>query len=141
MTTASRVGPDGVKTSLPPIPNNSGPRPLATFLGLFSLGLGLAEFLSPRRLSELTGVPRPALLRGYGVREITSGVGILTCDRPAGWLWSRVAGDVIDLATLASAYAEADSEDRRRLMLSAAAVAGVTVMDVLCAREHSRNGH
>jgi hypothetical protein len=141
MTTASRVGPDGVKTRLPPGLGDSGPRPLATFLGLFSIALGLAEFLSPRRMSELTGVPRPALLRGYGVREMTSGVGILACARPAGWLWSRVAGDVLDLATLAAAYAEADSEDRRRVMRSAAAVAGVTVLDVLCAREHSHDGH
>jgi hypothetical protein len=135
MTTA----PDGVKTSLPPGVRTSPPQPLATFLGLFSIGLGLAEFLCPRRMASLTGVHAPALLRGYGVREITSGVGILADDRPAGWLWSRVAGDVIDLATLAAAYSDAVPNAHRRILASAGAVAGVLALDALCACEHSRD--
>jgi hypothetical protein len=130
-----------VKTSLPPGARNPGSKPLATFLGLFSIGLGLAELLRPRTVGKATGVHNRMLLRGYGVREIVSGVGILTTDRPAFWLWSRVAGDVIDLATLAAAYADGDSRDRARAVRAAVAVAPVAVLDVLCAAEHTHGDY
>jgi hypothetical protein len=132
-----------VKTQLPDGIDNNSPRPLAVFLGLFSIGLGLAELCLTRATARTTGVHWPGLLRGYGVREIVSGVGILTADRPAFWLWSRVGGDAIDLATLAAAYSDAGRDDRTRILASAAAVLGVTALDVLCAIEHSRShdGH
>jgi len=119
--------------------SGSAGSPLKTFLGLFSIGLGLAEVLKTRSMQQITGVHHPGILKAYGVREITSGIGVLTSDRPAFWLWSRVAGDAIDLATLAAAYAEGSSRDRARILQSAAAVAGVTILDILCAREHARN--
>ena len=136
MTTATAI-PHPVKTRLPRGVDNSGPQPLATFLGLFSIGLGLAESLAPRDMSNVTGVRSPGLLRAYGLREMTSGVGILTNDRPAFWLWSRVAGDALDLATLGAAYSAATAADRKKILMSAAAVLGVTVLDVVCAAEHS----
>lgn len=110
-------------------------RPLATFLGLFSIGLGLAEALAPRRVGEAIGVRHPNLLRAYGLREIATGVGILASRRPAALLWGRLAGDVLDLATLAAAYAQ-DRSDRTRVMLATAAVTGVAVLDGLCAMAH-----
>lgn len=113
----------------------SGGEPLATFLGLFSIGLGLWEVLSPRGVANATGVRYPGLLRAYGVREIGAGVGLLTTRRPAGWLWARVAGDVMDLATIGAAYAAATSDaDKRKALAAAAAVAGVTALDVICAQ-------
>jgi len=126
-----------VKTTLPPefLGDRSG-GPLATFLGLFSLGLGLWEALDPRGVAAATGVRSPALLRAYGLREIGAGVGILTSRRPAGWLWARLAGDVLDLATLGAAYAEAPGRDRPKALLAAAAVAGVTALDVIAAAAH-----
>ncbi|MBN8910312.1 MAG: hypothetical protein J0H99_27760, partial [Rhodospirillales bacterium] len=93
---------------------SAGDEPLATFLGLFSLGLGLWELTDPRGVAEASGVPYPGILRAYGVREIASGLGILSNRRPAGWLWSRVAGDVLDVATAAAAYAGADGDAGRR---------------------------
>jgi len=127
----------GVKTSLPDGVDNSAPKPLATFLGLFSIGLGLAEVLSPRGTAAATGVRYPQLLRAYGIREMLAGVGILSTKDPTYWLWSRVAGDTMDLATIAAAYRDASAGDRQRLLASAVAVAGVTALDVLCACEHS----
>lgn len=127
-----------IKTRLPQGTDNAGPQPLATFLGVFSIGLGLAEALAPRQMRAVTGVRAPGLLRAYGLRELLSGVGILTNRRPAFWLWSRVAGDTVDLATLAAAYANAGADDRKKILASAGAVLGVTVLDVLCAAEHSR---
>lgn len=140
MTTATQPQPARtIKTSLPDRAAGSGPQPLATFLALFSVGLGLSEALAPGTMARLTGVRKPGLLRAYGFREMLSGMGILKSEQPAFWLWSRVGGDAIDLATLAAAYSDATAEDRTRILGSAAAVLGVTALDVLCAVEHSRS--
>jgi len=111
------------------VPGNS----LARGLGWFSIGLGLAELLAPQAMADLTGVPHPRLLQGYGLREIACGIGILSSIRPAGWLWARVAGDALDLATLGAAMAEDDTQGRERALVAAAAVAGVAVLDLICA--------
>jgi hypothetical protein len=116
-------------------PHDDTAHRLAQGLGWFSIGLGLAEFLAPRTMARLTGVPHPRLLRLYGLREIAAGVGIFGNSRPSGWLWARVAGDALDLATIGAAMAEDDSEGRTKAWIAAAAVAGVTALDVLCAAE------
>ena len=59
---------------------------------------------------------------------------ILTQERPAGWLWARVAGDALDLASLGSAMTASDAQ-RGKLLAATAAVAGVTALDVLCAQK------
>ncbi|MFO0849176.1 MAG: hypothetical protein U0871_11575 [Gemmataceae bacterium] len=142
MSTATEPIPHRVKTNLPaeyqPQSDDDG-EPLATFLGVFSLGLGFAELFAPGTVSRLSGVRYPGLLRAYGLREVTSGMGILLNRRPTGWLWSRVAGDVMDLATLGVAYAEGDRRDRGRVLAAAGAVAGVTALDIVCALDHSRS--
>ena len=79
----------------------------------------------------------PTLLQTYGLREVVSGIGILASRRPAGWLWGRVAGDVMDLATLGAELAEADGERRERLLAATAAVAGVTILDIVSAQSNS----
>ncbi len=107
---------------------------LARALGWFSIGLGVAEVVAPRRLSRVIGCPpsRPALVRGLGLREIASGLGILAARRrPTPWVWTRVAGDAIDLALLGVAFGSSRTE-KRRVALAAAAVAGVTALDVRC---------
>lgn len=111
---------------------------LAGFLGWFSVGLGLAEVVAPRELARTIGVAcDEGWIPLFGVREIASGFGILTQRRPAGALWSRVVGDVIDLAYLASAYGNPRNH-RGRLAMATAAVAGVTILDILAAERHSR---
>ncbi len=112
-------------------PGNS----LARFLGYFSIGLGLAEALAPRTVSRLTGVEQKGILQAYGVREIACGVGILSSSRPTGWLWSRVAGDALDLATLVVNLIEQDGDPR--VIASLAAVGGVTLLDTMCAMQLS----
>lgn len=114
------------------------PGPLGMFLGFFSLGLGLTELCCPNSLARLIGFRlSPEIIRAYGLREIATGVGVLGDDRPATWLWGRVVGDALDLATLAAAYNEAGPKDRERLIAAAAAVAGVTVLDVISATDHT----
>jgi uncharacterized membrane protein len=110
---------------------------LALGLGWFSIGLGLAEILVPGELAKLIGVRnRPAIFAALGARELLNGVGILARRRPAGWLWSRVAGDVMDLSLLGVAFTERRS-DKARVEGAAAAVAGVLVADVIAAVRNS----
>jgi uncharacterized membrane protein len=116
---------------------------LARGLGWFSIGLGMAEILAPRSLTRLVGVKREhnTLVRFLGLRELTSGIGILsglrTERRPSGWLWSRVGGDALDIALLSAALASPKA-NRGRVLTATAAVAGVTALDVICAQQLSR---
>ena len=109
-------------------------------LGWFSLGLGLMEVMAPQRISSLLGLGnRQAVVRIFGAREIVSGLGILTQPRPAGWVQSRVAGDILDLALLSTALAK-DNPRRGSAAMAAAAVLGVTALDLLCSEDLSRGG-
>jgi len=87
------------------LPNRPlGPmRSPARALGWFSIGLGLAELAMPRKLARAAGMPNvPALTRAFGLREIGTGIGILTSKDPSPWLWGRVAGDALDIATVSA---------------------------------------
>ncbi len=106
---------------------------LARGLGWFSIGLGLSQLLAPRGIARVIGVPDDtkncALMRLLGLRELASGVGILSSRRPQGWIWARAAGDVMDLALLGSALASDDTE-KDRLAAATLAVIGVTAADI-----------
>jgi uncharacterized membrane protein len=110
------------------------PERLARGLGWFSIGLGVAEVIAPRAIARVVGTrDHSGLIRGYGLREIAAGAGILTARKAAPWVWSRVAGDALDFAALGSAL----SDGRNKLgksLFGIASVAGVTVLDVLCAQ-------
>ncbi len=113
---------------------------LALGLGWFSIALGVAEVVAPRSMARLIGA-RPndgtdSTLRVFGAREIAAGVAILRQPDRARWLWSRVGGDAIDLSCLGSWIADEEA-DRGRLIAAAAAVAGVTALDILAARRVS----
>lgn len=113
---------------------HSGYEALARGLGVFSIGLGLAELLAPRAFCRAFGLDgRETLVRVYGVREAMTGVAILMSHDPTPWIWGRVAGDAMDLATLASSPASHDRETKRNVGVALAAVAGVTALDALCA--------
>ena len=101
---------------------------VATGLGWFSIGLGLLEVLAPRRLGRRFGMGYAApLLRLYGLREIAAGAGLLASRDKSPWLWARVAGDALDLATLALGLA---GRRHGSAVLGIAAVAGVTMLDL-----------
>ena len=112
---------------------------LAYGLGWFGIGLGLAELMMPRRLAQATGLPfrHRRLIQIMGLREIASGLGIITQRKPAGAVWSRVAGDVVDLACLGIAFTSTGA-DRKKLTASVTAVAGATALDLLCAQQLTR---
>ncbi|HVE80037.1 MAG TPA: SRPBCC family protein [Gemmatimonadaceae bacterium] len=116
---------------------------LASFLGWFSIGLGVAQITAPGALARLVGVEDSdrsrSVMRTAGVREIAHGIGIFSAKpRPAGAVWSRVAGDVLDLAFLGKALSN-DDNARNRTAAATAAVLGVTALDVLCAQRLTRS--
>ena len=117
----------------------SNPDQIATALGWFSIGLGVAELLAPRALSRMIGSrPRTSLMRFYGVREIAAGIGLLSQpDRQEKWLKARVAGDALDLLSLGSAMT-GNGSSRGKLVFATAAVAGVAAVDMLCAAQMSK---
>ena len=106
----------------------------ATGLGWFSIGLGLAELLAPRAMARATGLTgRETLIRACGLREIVNGIGLLAADDPRPWLWARVAGDAIDMSTLA-AHATGGSPAARNARLAMAAVSPIGALDLVTAR-------
>lgn len=108
---------------------------LASGIGWFSIGLGLAEIVAPEKIAgELGMEDRKNLIRLYGFREMAKGIGILANDKPAGWVWGRVAGDALDLATLATGLRK-DNPKRANVLKAISAVLGVTVLDVIAARQ------
>jgi len=116
-------------------------RRLAKGLGWFSIGLGLSELLAPRAIANIAGVSntRTGLIRLYGLREIASGIGIFAQKDPSQAMWSRVAGDVLDLTSLSVACTSPDAK-RGRITLATANVLAVTALDVICAKQLS-NGN
>ncbi|HYE51202.1 MAG TPA: hypothetical protein VEB20_16515 [Azospirillaceae bacterium] len=119
--------------------DDSSAQLLARGLGWFSIGLGLAELMGGGRMSRSLGMgDHPTLLRAYGLREIATGIGILAQRDPTPWIWGRVGGDLLDLATLAGAM---DRDNRGRIGGAIGAVAGVTVLDVLCGQALARQGN
>ncbi|MFL5965739.1 MAG: hypothetical protein ACJ747_04225 [Gaiellaceae bacterium] len=106
---------------------------LAQFLGWFSLALGTAQVAAPRLLCRVVGAhdegAAPRVMRLMGTREVTQGIGILTRPRPTTWLWSRVAGDALDLSLLGVTAAR-NGGRRGRTVFAIANVLGVTVPDV-----------
>ena len=111
-------------------------RRAANGLGWFSIGLGLTELLCARPLARWMGMRgQEDTLRFYGVRELGTGIGLLLAKDKAPWVWGRVAGDALDIATLAAQF---DGNPRKpQLVAALAAVAGATMADVVTAQELS----
>lgn len=113
---------------------------LARGLAFFSVGLGLTQLLAPRPLARAIGIDESneTLLRLLGLRELSSGIGIMQ-GKPSTFLWARVGGDALHLALLSAALQKAPAAKRNRIIGALAAVAGVTVLDVIASLQHSRN--
>jgi hypothetical protein len=114
---------------------------VAKALGWFSIGLGVAEMIAPGAIARALGMRgKEGLIRAYGAREIGAGALCLSIDKKAG-LWSRAAGDGLDLATLLPAMSDRNPQ-RGNVALALTMVLGITVLDVLTAQaatmRHSR---
>jgi uncharacterized membrane protein len=116
---------------------------LSRGLGWFSIALGAAEVVAPAAIARVAGVNENeqshSIIRRLGAREIGNGLAILADPSSAPRVWSRVAGDAIDLAFLAAAL-RADGADGGRIGLATAMVAGVTALDVIAAQRLNADG-
>jgi hypothetical protein len=98
-------------------------------LGWFSIALGLTELVGARRVTRALGIEgREKLVRAFGARELASGVTSLSIDTRPG-IWSRVAGDALDLAALGYAL-RSPGGNRRNLGRALALVSGVAAIDL-----------
>ncbi len=118
--------------------NPVGPmRAPARALGWFSIALGVTELLMPRAVSHAVGMKGrgAGLLRFHGLREIGVGIGLLNSRDPTPWLWGRVAGDALDVATVSSGFVGG----RPVRALAALTVLGsVAAVDARCAEVAGR---
>lgn len=102
-------------------------------LGLFSLALGAAELLAPKRIADnLDATGHEGLVKGFGAREIAAGLAILNAPAHSLGVWNRVLGDLMDLSALGMAAKNAPRN--KAVWGSIAFVAGATVLDLLTAR-------
>ena len=120
----------------------TGGESLANFLGVFSLGLGLAQVAMPGVISTLCGIDSEddqnrLVMRVMGMREISHGLAILSNQQPEKAVWSRVAGDALDLALLGKALSNPDN-NRGATLFATANVLAVAALDVLCAKQLSK---
>ena len=114
---------------------------LVRALGWFSIGLGLAELIAPNTITRALGLRgKESLVRSYGAREIAAGVLSLSTEKQAG-LWSRVAGDGVDVATLISGLRH-DNPQRNNVAFALMMVLGIGLLDIAVARQTTaRHAH
>jgi hypothetical protein len=111
---------------------------VAIGLGWFGVALGAFEILGPKSVRKTLGMGRgPGSRDVFGLRELVTGIGILRGKDKAPWLWGRVGGDVLDLASLTSEFRSARC-GRAKLLATTAVVAGIAALDAICARRLSR---
>jgi uncharacterized membrane protein len=114
---------------------------LAIGLGWFSIGLGVAEVAAPGRVARLIGIAPDdramTALRALGAREIGHGLAILTQPSSAARVWSRVAGDALDLGYLGVAFRD-ERTNRARLSAAVGSVLGVAALDLITAQRLGR---
>ena len=108
----------------------------AVGLGWFSLGLGLTELVAPGVVARAIGLPAgrasAGTIRAMGLREIVSGVAVLSRPSAPAAMWSRVVGDAVDLALLSRTFG-VPGVQRTRTALATAVVLGVSAADALVA--------
>lgn len=115
---------------------------MARNLGWFSIALGTAQLIMPRRFTAFLGTRgHETIVRAFGVREIAAGVMSLSVDKQAG-LWARVAGDALDLATLRRALHRGNRK-RGNVVIALGLVGGIAALDLIAAgaaqKTHARD--
>lgn len=109
---------------------------MAKGLGYFSLALGAAELIAPDAICRAAGLDGyRGLVRAYGAREVATGLAILASHDATPWVWGRVAGDAIDIATVAAGTKQIT---KTKTLISLGVLAAVTALDIFCASGLSR---
>lgn len=106
-------------------------------LGLFSLGLAAAFLARPGGTARFAGVNdgsvERGIIAGVGLRELVPGIGLLMQAQPAGWVWSRVAGDTMDVSFVAYELFSGRAKKRERATKTLLGLIGITAVDAFVA--------
>jgi uncharacterized membrane protein len=118
-------------------------RILADTLGVTSFALGLAELFAPAKVAALVGIEdrgkTRSVIRALGARECGHGAAVLFGNTKM--VWTRVAGDALDIALLGKALADQPGRDsRRRGTAATVALAGIASLDLLAGVMSIRDG-
>ena len=109
-------------------------------IGLFSLGLGVAELVAPGKIARTFGLEgKENLLRAFGAREIAGGIGTLSIN-PQPALWARFAGDLMDAATVSLGTRSDDAEKKRNAWIGVGAAVGFAALDAFAATLMAKRG-
>lgn len=126
----------------PPLQERSSPMRLTSLarpIGWFSLALGAAELLAPRRIARAHGTPRgDGVVRGFGAREVAAGLAVLARPHSPLPYVMRAAGDLLDIGATGYAARKGRGSRRATALVSLAAVAGFLALDIAMARRMSR---
>ena len=104
-------------------------------LGVFSVGLGLAELVAPGRLARSLGVEGRTAKRvifAFGAREMLAGGMLLRGPAVSTNVWNRAIGDAMDAGALGLAFTR--SNRKGALTGALAFVAGAAILDIIAAR-------
>lgn len=132
MSAATLSGPN-VSSSMTPAMRAS------RVLGWVSLALGAAELLAPKKVARAAGMDEShsGLIRAYGAREVVAGIGAHSVN-PVPAMWSRVAGDGLDLATIVATSRGSDNGTRsRNAWIAIGIVTAIAVADAVVAAQLS----
>ncbi|SEG78225.1 Polyketide cyclase / dehydrase and lipid transport [Thermomonospora echinospora] len=110
---------------------------LADLLGWASLGLGATQLAAPRAVCRLAGLDDSALAQTIvpivGLRELLHAALLLGVRNPIPGVWSRVAGDAMDLTVMGRALVSRDSGRRQRATAATAVLVAITAVDLYAA--------
>jgi hypothetical protein len=73
-------------------------------IGVTAIGLGMWGTLFPKHVARTLGIqaPAPVVQAVFGLRELWTGYTLAGDPTKSAMLWTRVAGDIFDIAVLAS---------------------------------------
>jgi hypothetical protein len=110
------------------------------FLTGLSLGLGVGQLLLPDAIARLAGIPQGTaahmVLRMVGLRELLTGIGMVSTSTAAPWVWARVGGDLLDLALL-GATVHSPGARRAQVISALTIMAAITALDLRWGEELS----
>lgn len=107
-------------------------RKLGFGLGIFSIGLGIAELVASKRIARgLSADEHDGVVRAFGARELLAGAVLLSGPAHSVRVWNRVAGDAMDIAALGLAARRAPQN--KAVWGAIAFVATATAIDIVTA--------
>ncbi|ORW29748.1 SRPBCC family protein [Mycobacterium palustre] len=122
--------------------SSNAPAPLVRALAGASFGLGLAELAAPGKVAAVAGVDDTRLsrrvIRALGARECGHGAALVA--GPDRLVWTRVAGDALDVALLAAGVAARGPGRRRRGAIMGLVLGAIGAADLYAALRTTGGG-